>query len=333
MNNILTASRMASLMKCPRQHFWQFEIGLRKDVDAPALRFGSAWARAMESRWKGASYDEAFKFAVPEENPFDELTLATLAAMLQGYYDYWASDPVSGMMPELKFEREIGLGWKVAGVMDSIGLIDGRETLIEHKTTSDSLAPDSDYWTRLRFNLQILQYASEAMELGHEISQVFYDVVRKPSIRPKNVGKGEAKHVETPDEFGERLLADIKERPDFYFARREIPILHDDVQDFLELRETLRAQIEFHRMRTWSRHVSSDTCDFCPYASFCLQNAKIDLEHPPFGFSVKPLNPELNRPNESTSPKQTESNKPSPVPMRGQKSRSSAAPLRSGRNR
>ena len=40
MNNIITASRMNSLMNCPRSHFWSYEVGLTKEDSAHALRFG-----------------------------------------------------------------------------------------------------------------------------------------------------------------------------------------------------------------------------------------------------------------------------------------------------
>ena len=37
---------------------------------------------------------------------------------------------------------------------------------------------------------------------------------------------------ETPEMYAERLLADITERPDFYFARKEIPVDEIELQDF-----------------------------------------------------------------------------------------------------
>lgn len=37
---------------------------------------------------------------------------------------------------------------------------------------------------------------------------------------------------ETPEMYAERLLADITERPDFYFGRKEIPVTEDDLAEF-----------------------------------------------------------------------------------------------------
>ena len=66
MNNILTASRQACLLACPRKHYWRYEIGLQTEAPSLALRFGSAWARAKEAYRKGADYDAALAAACPE---------------------------------------------------------------------------------------------------------------------------------------------------------------------------------------------------------------------------------------------------------------------------
>ena len=36
-------------LRCPRKHFWQCEVGLRKSESSFALRFGTAWHAAMEA--------------------------------------------------------------------------------------------------------------------------------------------------------------------------------------------------------------------------------------------------------------------------------------------
>jgi len=366
MNNIITASRMNSLMNCPRSHFWAYEVGLTKEDSAHALRFGSAWHRAMEARWNGWTYDEALAFAIPEGIDLDEFSCATLAGLLAGYYDYYGQrENVGKSEPEQQFDFEIeGTHFTMQGKIDNIGLLKNKtHALVESKTTSDQLTPDSNYWLRLAFNLQVFQYFDAAAKLGYEITQVYYDVCRKPSIRPlksvneldsegrkivvnklgervfkkkrikEKVGKGkkakeEIREVEdlekpiqsankengwelkqapeTPDQFSERLWRDTIARPDFYFARREIPILEDELRQFYVQRLSLIKLIQHYRSQettdinlgvrdaeAWPRHVSTNTCDFCRYKSFCLSNLTIDIDNPPQGFAVKPFNPEL----------------------------------------
>lgn len=356
-NNILTASRMEKLLKCPRAHFWSYEIGLRKEVTtAPALRFGSAWAKAMEARWHKESYEDALAFSIPEGVDLDEYQAATLSALLAAYYDiYGKTERAAKIHPEVQFESFIevaGVTFKVSGKIDGLGSAKDRTSmLVESKTTGDSISPDSDYWLRLRFNIQVLNYVSESRKIGWDVRKAFYDVTRKPAIKPKQVtvvrdgkkvvldskGKrvklkngewresGDTKlgyvvqtKIETPEQFCDRLYKDAKSRPDFYFKRHEIPIVEQEVEDFEREREELAALIVHYRSRedysrhglikqeipsgvalrdpqAWPRRVSTDTCDFCEFKNFCLQNLSVNLNEPPAGFQVMPFNPELEK--------------------------------------
>ena len=371
MNNIITASRLNCAMTCLRKHFWCYEIGLRKEESSLALKVGSAWARAMEARWNEAGYEQALIAAIPEGIDLNEYDCAVVAALLASYYDYYgAIEDCGKLYPEVQFQSNIEVGGEVfscQGKIDGLGSMkDGLSVIIEGKTTGQSIDPDSDYWLRLSFNLQVYQYIVEARKLGWDIAKVFYDVTRKPSIRPKTVydldkngnkivldhegkrvyakkkievvsGKGKnatkekkeiddldkprqsgddekgwviKSHKETPDEYCDRLWRDAKERPTFYFVRREIPVIDDQLASFerqriaicnliLSLREN---EIGNHRdPEAWPRNVSENTCNFCIYKSFCLQNISLDLNLLPEEFSIKPFNPELENYDTTTT--------------------------------
>jgi len=377
MNNVITASRMACTMSCLRKHFWCYEIGLRKVETALALRIGSAWARAMEARWNLAEYEQALAIAIPEGIELDNYSCATIAALLAGYYDHYGPiEDVGNLHPEVQFSYDIGDGFTAEGKMDGLGSMkDGRSVIIEGKTTGDSIEPSSDYWLRLNFNMQVCQYIISARELGWDVADVFYDVTRKPSIRPRSVDtldskgrkivvdkdnvrifntvkvltnpgrkKGEKavfknvvdkdsprqggsskegwevkSHVETPDEFSDRLWRDTVARPYFYYVRKEIPVLDDQLREFIHQREAIKRLIISLRANeadmengnrdpeAWPRNVSENTCNFCPYKSFCLQGIKVDINNPPAQFTIEPFNPELEKENEqhtSTEPEQ-----------------------------
>ncbi len=307
------------------------------------------------------SYDETLVFAIPEGIDLDEYTVETVACLIAAYFDHYGSvETTARLLPEVKIpERKLeGTDFTVSGVMDALGQMhDGRHALIEGKTTGDSLDPNSDYWLRLRFNMQVLQYVVEARHMGIQLDVVFYDVCRKPSIQPKMVtdldeegrkivyaeadstqeriwnkakkdgtieprqsadkAKGwiVKQHLETPSEFSARLYADIKERPQFYFARQEVPIIESELIQFEMQRLALGGLIEHMREQesgnwnlgepgtvaprdpeAWPRSVSCDTCDFCQYKSFCLQNLSIDINNPPQGFEIQAVSPELQKP-------------------------------------
>jgi hypothetical protein len=336
MTELLTASRIYTLLGCSRRHYWRYEVGLRSTSSSDALRFGTAWHTAMEARWKGATIDEAFAKCL-EGKTLDELQLATLSAMLGGYYRINQFDPIAKMIPEIEFR------YPMAGsrTFDCAGKIDGvtedGKTLIEHKTAGCDIQPDSDYWNRLRGNVQIMQYVLAARELGHSVDTVIYDVARKPTISPKQINrldengckivldrsgirvmkkdgtpresadteKGWAvwSAIETPEQFGDRLAADTVARPDFYFARREVPVLDDDLNEFIVERQVLARQIlacrhEGRRAKRpehgWPRNVCEQTCKYCEFSNFCLQNVAIDINHPPAGFASGEANSELS---------------------------------------
>jgi len=342
MKELLTASRMGALLGCPRRHYWRYEVGLRRLGDGAALRFGSAWHRAMEARWAGAEIGAAFAAAIADKGELDELQVATVSGMLAGYYKAYAGEPIKRVFSEVEFRLPPGGSrtFESAGKMDGLAeMLDGRLALIEHKTAGCDIAPDSDYWLRLRGNAQVMQYVLAARGLGWDVALVIYDVTRKPSISPltavpvvdeqglrivldaegqrvlkkdgapresgdREKGYTLSTRLETLEEFGERLALDAQTRPEFYFARREVPVLDDDLAEFQIQREVLARQIlscrgESRRARRpehgWPRNVGEMTCKYCDFCGFCLQNTAVDVEHPPSGYAVGEPHSELGQ--------------------------------------
>jgi len=322
-----------------RKYFYRHELNLQHTSEKAALTFGSAWHRAMEERWKGSTGEHALIMAIGDVATLDELQVATLTGLLTGYYHHYAHDPIKELQPEQQFQFPLAGSrtFDAAGKIDGLGTHeDGRPLLLEHKTTSDSVTPDSDYWLRLRCNNQIMQYVHAARLCGVPTELILYDVTRKPSIRPKTIpvldeagrkvvlidatgeralkkdgapreSAGDGMTVqtreETAEEYGQRLTEDTIARPEFYFARREVPILDQDLNEFvvqrleisrmiLSLRRASRSTAKPHQ--AWPRNCSSTTCDFCEFKEFCLQNIEVNPAQPPVGFIVGNRNPELN---------------------------------------
>ena len=294
---LLTASRINCFLACPRRHYWRYELGLKPVIGTDALNFGSAWHRAMEARWKGMDIMAAYYAGVADKPEIDEVQLATLSGMLNGYYKLYESDPVKELHAEVEFSTPLpgSRAFDVAGKIDGLAVMhDGRLCLLEHKTAGCDIAPESDYWLRLRGNLQIMQYVLAARALGWDVALVIYDVARKPSIR--------VKQNETVEQYGERLAADTQERPEFYFARREVPILEDDLAEFQVQRLVLARMIlgcqgEARRAKRpehgFPKNVSEMGCRTCDFAGPCLQGISMDAEHVPAGFVIGEKHEEL----------------------------------------
>ena len=336
---LLTASRMNCLLSCPRKHYYRYEVGLRRSVDGDALRFGSAWHVAMEARWQGLAIGDAFNRAIGDRIELDELQVATLSGLLAAYYTHHFHDPIQSVHPEVEFRHALGGSrtFDCAGKIDGLAVMkDGRLALVEHKTAGYDISPESDYWLRLRGNTQVMQYILAARSLGWDVSLVIYDVTRKPMIAPRatpvldengckivkdrdgnrifkkdsspressDLEKGwmVQTEIETPEQFGDRLAQDAKDRPDFYFARREVPILEDDLAEFeiqrgVLARSILSCRAESRRASKpehgWPRNVGEMTCKYCDYCGFCLQNMILIPEQPPSGFVVGQAHTEL----------------------------------------
>jgi len=142
----------------------------------------------------------------------------TLKALLSGHFWRYGQDPASPdgqrRASDLAFEAvelsfdvplvnpvtgALSRAFTLAGKIDGIvRLADGRLAVLEYKTAGEDIAPDADYWLRLRCDGQISLYVLAARALGYDVATVLYDVTRKRTIRLRK--------DETPEQFGERLL-------------------------------------------------------------------------------------------------------------------------------
>jgi len=336
---------MACARTCLRQCYYRYELGLRRVSDAAALRIGAAVHLGLERWSRGTAADAAilestrsYETCPPWAESDDwEVERETVANLLAGYFWRYQNDPLEYVEVEKAWSMplvnpETGRAsrtYELAGKRD--GLVkapDGRLFVLERKTTGDDIGPESDYWLRLRCDPQISLYILSARHDGHDVAGVVYDVVRKPSIRPRQVpvlddgglkvvvseetgqralnkdgsprqsagpGLKLLARTETAEEYGARLLADIEERPDFYFQRREVPRLENDLDEFrLECWQQARLLSDCRRWGRWFRNVGRNTCSFCEYASLCLQSITVEPGAPPAGYEfVANVHPEL----------------------------------------
>lgn len=326
--NLLTHSRMVSFKTCPRKHHYEYIAGIRRDIDGAPLRMGSALHEGIDILKSGRSLDEACQVVyqnyanVPAWATTDEaieewtVECEIVLRLVTAWQWRWQTDIIEVIATEQAFELPLinpatgakSRTWNIAGKIDGIvRLADGRIAVMETKTTSDDLSPDSDFWRRLRMDQQISHYMLAARTLGYAVETVYYDVLRKPGIRPKLIGKGDDKHRETASEYGDRLSIDISERPDFYLARREIPRLDSDLEEFRsELWDIGKAISEGRSYRNTAACVSPYRC---AYLNICSDNLDVS-SHTPSGFVrlTSSLHPELagaNHDNDRTAAQTT----------------------------
>lgn len=277
----LTASRQSCLMTCPRKHLWSYELCIRPANPAGSLRFGTIWHEALELAAKQAdpavayaAIDEAVNVAWYADETDRAFERETLRNLLAGYLWRWGDMPMTVLACEEEFSMPLygpagePSEWKVAGKRDKRVMVEARELVMEHKTSSEDLAPDAAYWSRLRMDPQISVYILSCRMVGSAVDTVLYDVARKPTIRPRQ--------KETPEEWGKRLLADIETRPDYYFVRHEIPRLEADLDEAkADLWDCVKLIEHFRAEGRWPRNTSAcNRFGRCAYWNLCTNGYK-----------------------------------------------------------
>ena len=330
---LLTHSRMACAKACLRKHQYMYELGLRPARESDALSIGRAIHAGLEVFASAATDDfdaamlGALKAAttgydvIPDSiaDPYEwAIQRVIVERLVHAYLLRYREDQLDVVATECEFELPLinpdtgaeSKTFRLAGKIDRVvRQPDGRLAVLETKTTSSSLNDGSDYWPRLRLDSQISIYVHAARQLGFAVETVLYDVIRKPEISPLRATPPEKRKFtkegklygnqreadETPDAFAERLSADIASRPDFYFARREIPRLEADLAE-AQAEWWQQAQLlrDCHRTGRWFRNTASCLQPYrCPFTEICFTGAHPEQSLPAGFVRVNNIHPEL----------------------------------------
>lgn len=146
----------------------------------------------------------------------------------------------------------------IAGKLDVRADLNGLTVLVDHKTTSEDITdPNGTYWRQLIVENQLSHYLLLEWLNGRKPNNAMWDVIRKPSISPRQLTKAEQKEIsfqkkwfgfdltdeqvqeaiasgrETMRLYELRLTSDCTaERPERYFQRRSIPRLDSEIMEY-----------------------------------------------------------------------------------------------------
>lgn len=297
MTRELTNSMRNKFASCHRAFKFCYEDLKRPIKTSYALNFGTAMHSMLEAYWQGK------KPFVP--NMEDGYTTNTLLALFEGYQKKWQeSDRMTyeTIGTEMRFDAPlmnpetggVSKTFHLAGKIDALAKekATGKVVIVEHKTTSQDIGPGSDYWRKLPIDGQVSGYYCGAQALDHEASTCLYDVIRKPTIKPYKATPEEKRKYnkdgslskacrefdETPDEWYERLSADIASRPDYYYARIEISRSDNDLLEYLfDMWAVSREIADAQRMNRWSRNPQAcSVFGTCEYFGVCTGEQDID---------------------------------------------------------
>jgi len=193
-------------------------LAIRTEDVPKYFRVGKVFHKALDFRAQGldiddsiiralTDYDEGLLQLKGEEWKKRVVEREVIARLIAGYFWRWQEmdKEIEVVASELPFELPIynpvtnkaDSVFVIAGKIDKIiKLADGRLAVMEHKTTSDDIVVTSDYWRRLRIDIQISVYYLAARMLGYQVETILYDVVRKPSYsKPKQLTQAQTKEL------------------------------------------------------------------------------------------------------------------------------------------
>lgn len=195
----LSASSIAAFKTCPMKFRLNYREGLRKVEDTDSQRVGTNWHKMHEvyANDLGAScrhedsgsatapldpndhaiqavvtlLNDKYTGTVPPTKTETEWALEreVLFQSFLGYLWRWSTDPIQFLASELAFNLplvnpRVGLPLPMeevqrVGKIDHIIRWQGMVGGLERKSTSRSIAPDSDYWEKGKKDTQVSQYA------------------------------------------------------------------------------------------------------------------------------------------------------------------------------
>ncbi len=281
---LLTESRCQVARRCLREEHYRYVLGYVPVKSAPSLRFGTLWHHGMDAWWRatdpamrlGAALAALRSHAIPES---DEYELARAQAMLEGYDARWGGEQYEVLAVETEFRAplinpETGKPSRTfvrAGKLDTI-VRRSRTFGMEHKTSGENIEQGSAFWSRLKMGGQASGYIRGAHALGYaDITTMIYDVAAKPKLKPLKASARRT-DIEPPDEYLDRVRADIAAEPNKYYQRGEIVRLEAELvehdREMWHLANTLR---EHHRLGLAPRN--TDACErysrLCSYFGVC----------------------------------------------------------------
>ena len=280
----LSVNEATTYRTCPRLYEYQYVAdgcGYEVVGTSFALTFGSWWHVGQEAWWKArrerpddpdawiraafaAFRDPPLDAHGRKPAPLDLYDMARVRALMALYHFAYARDGLTPIEVEHPFVAPMisprgGLSVNWDGLDGRMDLVAhdrrGTKLVVEHKTTGLTIDDESDYWDRVKFDMQISQYIEGARAVGFDVQGVVYDVVRRPHAMLK---ANKPASGETPGDFEKRLLTALAEEPQKYLRRRVVVRTEHEMREArIDTWATARQIANSHRDRLWPRHATS----------------------------------------------------------------------------
>ena len=277
---------------CPKKYYWNYIKGLRPYKKSSALTLGSIVHSAFDMYYSGFSEMEVLRYindtsdeeiakAAPDVS--EDLVVVKYTALAM-----WLSYPKDlSIFEEIKPEVELRVplipGVEVVLKVDGLIKQEGKHWIRELKTTGMSF---SQFEKRCKSSPQCSLYTWAVRRHGIPAEGVIYDFIKKPLLR-KNL-------KENKDQFGKRIVDDMKDRPEFYF-KRHYSYRSDEELDIFEKDLIHTAEDMKIRINSGAWYRNTDACwnfnSACQYMPICFSKKPDELTMDVF-YEQQPINPE-----------------------------------------
>lgn len=210
---LISHSEIQCHQRCPREHYYRYELRRRPDVEEAPLVFGKLIDESLQAWWQSGSLHgmiarlddivevERDRVAKGGKRRFDMFDAVKARALLLGYDARWANEPYEVLRVQPMFRTAVlnpttgrpSSTFELGGKLDVLvrDIRTGEIAIVETKTTSDDIAMTSDYWRSVSVtDPQVSTYYKGAREILREMgisgdpARCIYDVIRKPTIKP-----------------------------------------------------------------------------------------------------------------------------------------------------
>lgn len=136
------------------------------------------------------------------------------------------------------------------------------------------------------------EYMGDKLEIRaadvQHTNEINFTVNQEPAEIEPGKKEGTFTIRETPDMYGARLLKDISERPEFYFARKEITRTADDIKRFEQEIYNMYHTIKFMDKNDawWQNEQQCEATFRCSNLNICYNNIDLSDGKVPEGFKL-----------------------------------------------
>jgi len=280
----ISYSSLRTFQTCPKSYWYRYHAGRIPRQVSDVLFVGTA-AHETTSIWWTDGPSAARDYLFDRCDAISPLDAARLAATLSVYNPPRDDFEIEGIEVPFKVtvknpDTDRGMkNIRLIGFADMI-LVNkrtGKRVIREYKTTASEIVGFGPFWSRIAIDTQISIYA-----LAFGISDIVYDVTRKPALRVSAADRKEAgadaTEAEIYEAFCRRVSAKCADNPGEWHQWREIHKSSDDINTARRsIFEAVKQLKHSTSERLWPMHTHScANWGSCKYLDVCAGRACLD---------------------------------------------------------